>query len=240
MSDQSPPVALALAHIESGDLAGARQCLEQDSDAAKVGGYYAELTKILYARNKDVRSMLAVGRAGIDFQLRQAERVAADDPALAIARRTAARTLAFNVAANCWPGWGDDGVVIAAADIEEGLQLANLSLQLAQELALGQRPRGTASWLVGALDLAAGRTDAAMASFDRARAFYESAGEQAQVLLVDGYRAIALSATAVGEGPDVRLDDVVGRLQQDGTQQAKFFADQLRTAARILRDRSTR
>jgi hypothetical protein len=239
MSDHSSPVALALAHIESGDLAGAQHCLERESDSVKVGAYYAELTKILYARNKDVRNMLDLGRAGMEYLLRQAERVAADDASLSIALRKAARTLAFNVAANCWPGWDDEGVVIGAADIADGLELAKLSLGLGQELTLGQAQLGTAHWLVGALDLAAGRTDAAVASFDRARACYLSGGKQTQVLLIDGYLAIARSATEVGDGQDVRLDDVVGRLQQDGSENAKFFANQLRTAARILRDRSS-
>jgi hypothetical protein len=164
--------------------------------------------------------------------------VAADDAALAVRLRMAAKTLAFNVAANCWPGWGDDGVVIEAADIEEGLQLAKLSLGLVQELALGQHQHGNAFWLVGALDLAAGRTEAAIASFDSARACFLSGGEQLEVLLGDGYRAIALCAD--GEEADVRLDQVVGQLQQNGSEKAKFFIGQLRTAARILRDRRRR
>lgn len=223
--------------MESGDLAGAQRCLESESDSEKVSEDYAQLTKILYGRNKDVASMLALGRAGIDYQLRQAERVAADDAALSIKLRTAAKTLAFNVAANCWPGWGDEGVVIEAAHIEAGLQLAKLSLGLVQDLALGQHRLGNAYWLVGALDLAAGRAEAAMASFDQARACSLSAGEQLEVLLADGYRAIALNVTEVGEGADARLDKVLGQLQQNGSDKAKFFAGQLRTAARIVRER---
>jgi hypothetical protein len=59
-----------------------------------------------------------------------------------------------------------------------------------------------------------------------------------ELLLADGYRAIALSTT--GEGADVGLDQVVGQLQQDGSEKAKFFIGQLRTAARVLRDRPRR
>jgi hypothetical protein len=235
MSDLSSSVALALQHIESGDLAGAQQCLESESDCAKVGNDYAQLTKILYGKNKDVRGMLALGRAGIDYQLRQAERIAADDAALALKLRTAAKTLAFNVAANSWPGWGDEGIVIEAADIEAGLQLAKRSLSLVQELALGQHQHGNAFWLVGALDLAAGRPEAAMVSFDQARACSLSVGDQPGVLLADGYRAIARSAA--GEESDVELDGAIAKLQQEGSDKAKFFIAQLRTAARILRDR---
>ena len=229
MSDRSSAVALALQHMESGDWAGAQRCLESDPDSEKVGEHYAQLTKVLYGKNKDVPGMLALGRAGVDYQLRQAERVAADDAALSARLRTAARTLAFNVAANSWPGWGDDGVVIEAADIEAGLQLAKLSLGLVQELALGQHQHGNAFWLVGALDLAANRTEAAVASFDQARICSLSAGEKPEALLADGYRAIA-----VGEG----LDEIIAQLQQDESQKSKFFVDQLRTAARILLQRT--
>jgi hypothetical protein len=235
MSDRSSPAMLALEYIESGDLASARHCLESESDSEEVSGYYAQLTKTLYTKNKDISGMLALGRAGIDYQLRQAERVAADDAALSVRLRIAAKTLAYNVAANCWPGWGDDGVVIEPADIEEGLQLAKLSLRLVQELALEQQRLGNAFWLVGALDLAAGRTEAAMTNFDQARACFLSGGPE--VLLVDGYRAIAQSATVGGEGADARLDEVVGQLQQNGSEKAKFFIGQLRTAARILPNR---
>jgi hypothetical protein len=69
MSDRSSPVTLALQHIESRDLASAQHCLESESDSEKVGGYYAQLTKTLY-KNKDIPGMLALGRAGIDYQLR--------------------------------------------------------------------------------------------------------------------------------------------------------------------------
>jgi hypothetical protein len=226
MSDRPSPISLALQRVEARDFAGAQRCLESENDSETVGEHYAQLTKILYGKNKDVAGMLALGRAGVDYQLRQAERVAADDAALSARLRTAAKTLAFNVAANSWPGWGDDGVAIEAADIEAGLQLAKLSLGLVRELALGQHQHGNAFWLVGALDLAANRTEAAVASFDQARACSLSAGEQPEALLADGYRAIA-----VGEG----LDDVIAQLLQGGSKKAKFFADQLRTAARILR-----
>jgi len=178
MPDRPSPVELALGHVEAGDLAGAQNCLQADGDGETIGARYAELTGILYARNKDVAGMLALGRAGIDYQLHQAERAAADDSALSLKLRTAAKSLAFNVAANCWPGWSDDGVVIEPAHIEDGLELAKLSLGLVEELELAPGKLATASWLVGALDLAAGRPEAAMASFDRARTCSLLGGER--------------------------------------------------------------
>ncbi len=76
--------------------------------------------------------------------------------------------------------------MIADAHIEEGLRLANLSLALVQELSLAQHRLGNAYWLVGALELAAGRTDAAVANFDRSRACFSSDDERPEVLPADG------------------------------------------------------
>ena len=51
---------------------------------------------------------------------------------------------------------------------------------------------------------------------------------------------IAVSATADGDGADGRLDEVVGQLQQNGSEKTKFFIGQLRTAAQILTNRLRR
>jgi len=77
--------------------------------------------------------MAAVGKAAVRYHLRQSE--LERDVAAAVKLRTAAKRMAYNVAANCWPGWGDEGVVIEAAHIDVGLELAMLSLRLVEELA---------------------------------------------------------------------------------------------------------
>jgi hypothetical protein len=236
MSRSLRPTALALKHVQSGDFEGAQRCLEADADSEKVSGYYADLTRDLYAKNKNLAAMLALGRAGIDYQLREARRIAADNAERAVELRTAAKTLAFNVAANCWPGWGDDGIVIEAGHIEQGLELAKLALREVQELGLGPRALGNAYWLVGALDLAAHRAEAAMASFDLSRASSLSADAPLDVLLVDGYRAIAQSLTTRGENADVEFAKVIDQLKAEGSKKAQFYSKQLQTAAVILRE----
>ena len=229
-------VDFALASIRRGDLTSAIGRVESDDDAEQVSADYTLLIKILYGQHKDVTSMVAVGKAAIRYHLRQSE--LERDVAAALKLKTAAKRLAYNVAANCWPGWGDEGVVIEAAHIDAGLELAMLSLRLVEELGLGPQKLGNARWLVGALQLAAGRLDASLLSFGQARDASASIGETTSVLLADGYRAIAhRQAADRADRSAQELDDVIDRLMADGSKQARAFADQLRTASRILDDR---
>ena len=41
-----------------------------------------------------------------------------------MALKTKAKVIAYNAAANGWPGWGDDGIVITQSHIEEAFDLA--------------------------------------------------------------------------------------------------------------------
>jgi hypothetical protein len=229
-------VDFALASIRRSDLTSAIGRVESDAEAEQVSSDYTLLIKILYAQQKDVTNMAAVGKAAVRYHLRRSE--LARDVAATVKLKTAAKTLAYNVAANCWPGWGDEGVVIEAAHIDAGLELAMLSLRLVEELGLGPKQFGNAHWLVGALQLAAGRPDAALSSFEQARDAFASIGETTGVLLVDGYRAIAHRRAPDRAGRSVQeLDEAIDRLMADGSKQARGFADQLRTAARVLDDR---
>jgi hypothetical protein len=229
-------VDFALESIGRGDLSSAIGRVESNADAEQVGANYTQLIKILYAQHKDVTNMIAVGKAAVGYHLRQSELEC--DVAAAVKFKTAAKTLAYNVAANCWPGWGDEGVVIEAAHIDAGFELAIRALELVEELGLGPRQLGTARWLVGAFQLAAGRLDASLSSFGQARDAYASIRETTSVLLVDGYRAIAHRQAPDRADHGVReLDEAIDRLMADGSKQARAFADQLRTAARILDDR---
>jgi len=232
-------VDFALESIRRGDLTSAIGRVESGDDAQRVSADYKQLIKILYGQHKDVTNMVAVGKAAVRYHLKQSELTR--DVAATVEFKTAAKTLAYNVAADCWPGWGDEGVVIEAAHIDAGLELAMLSLRLVEELGLGPQKLGTSRWLVGAFQLAAGKLDASLSSFGQARDVYASIGETTSVLLADGYRAIAhRQAQDRADRSAQELDEVIDRLMADGSKPARAFADQLRTAARILDDRRQR
>ena len=168
VSKQTLPEALR--HAASNDLDAMRSVLEADANAAEVAQRYADVAQALYRERKNVTQMLAVAKAGIAYCLDAAERAAATDPVAAATLKTKAKVIAYNAAANSWPGWGDEGIVIAPSHIEDGLDLAQQSLELVGDLKLGHRQVGTSQWLVGALHLAAGRGDDAIVALTRALA----------------------------------------------------------------------
>jgi hypothetical protein len=236
--EPSAPVKFALGSIERGDLTEAIRGLEAEEEASQVGANYGQLIKILYGQRRDVTNMAAMGNAAVRYLLTRSKLAAERDEAAAAKLKTAARKLSYNVAANCWPGWGDEGVAIEPSHIEDGLKLAILSLRLVEELKPGVSQLGSAHWLVGALQLVAGKIDACLLSFGQAREAFASIGDKAATLLTEGYFAIA-----IGRAPHLlddrakKLDEVIGQLVADGSKQANAFANQLRTAAPILDER---
>jgi tetratricopeptide (TPR) repeat protein len=146
-----------------------------------------------------------------------------------------AKTISFNVGANTWPGWGDDGVEISPYQRKAGIEAATLSLRLVNELNLGPRQMGNAHWLVGAHHIAAGRPEAALASLDEAARAFASAGDRPSEMMARGYCALARKlcletrAAALAE-----LDQVLQRLGQEGSKAATFYQRQIAVADQLL------
>jgi hypothetical protein len=198
-----------------------------------AAGDFVHLAGALYQERRDVPGMLAVSRRGVDHLLGLAAR--SDDRALARRLRESAKALAFNAGANAWPGWGDEGVTLTPDDLAAGLGFARTCLALVDELALGESQRGNALWLIGAHHIAARRPEEARAALDGAEAAFAAAGEEASALMARGYRAIAARlapAAPWAEGED--LPAILAALAGAGSDDARFFADQLVTAARLL------
>ena len=127
--------------------------------------------------------------------------------------KTKAKAIAYNAAANSWPGWGDEGSSSSHRTSRMDLDLAQRSLDLVEELKLGHRQLGTSQWLVGALHLAAGRSDEAIAAPTRARDAYGAGGERASELLALGYLALARSRQGTPERHRAELEEICLQLQ---------------------------
>jgi hypothetical protein len=224
----------ALRLADGNELAAMCSLLEAGANAAEIAQSYADVAQALYRERKNVTQMLAVAKAGVAYCLSAAEQVAAKDPAAAVMLKTKAKVIAYNAAANSWPGWGDEGIVIEPLHIEEASGLAARSLQLVEDLKLGHRQLGTSEWLVGALHLAAGRSHDAIAALTRAHDAYAAGGEHTSALLALGYLALARSRQGTPERYRPELEEICQRLQTDGSPQAMAFVKQLRTADRLL------
>jgi hypothetical protein len=92
----------AMRLVESGNFPAAISYLEAGEDAVTVSANYIRFAQSLYHERKDVSRMLDAARRGIAYSLDAAARDAPE--AMAATLKENAKTIAFNAAANCWPG----------------------------------------------------------------------------------------------------------------------------------------
>jgi hypothetical protein len=223
----------ALQALDSGGASAVVAMLESIDDPALAGLAFDELSRRLYRLRKDVTGMIAVAEAGVAFCLDQARR--AKDAAHATTLKTTAKTIAFNAGANCWPGWGDDGIEIMPAHIRSGLKLAAVSRDLVRELQLGQKQDANGTWLIGALRFAGGEPAAALEYFQQVRNSAESRGDTVSTLMAAGYCGLARKAQPATASAGIReLEFALARLDELDLKEAGFFAQQLVVADRIL------
>lgn len=129
-------------------------------------------------------------------------------------------------------GWGDP-INIESSDVAEGLKLAERSCELVKELCRGEKQLGRALWLVGALQLAAGRWREALSMFLSAEEAFRAAAVPACATMARGYSALArkLEPGSLLEGSE-SLAGILLSLRAMESDEARFFADQLVTATR--------
>jgi len=225
--------ARALGAFDAQGIEQAVSVITSCGDPVEAGAAFAALGKALYRDRKDMTAMIAVGEAGVTFCLQEA-RTAVDAAATATLKKRA-RGIAFNTAANCWPGWGDDSIRIDKNHLQSGLALAGICRDLVNELQLGQKALGGADWLIGALKLAAGRPSEASGDFERARRAFEVGGDAAYELMARGYVALARKADPISAAAGTHeFSTALQELSKEGSKDALFFAEQLVVAERTL------
>jgi hypothetical protein len=227
--------AKALQLTEVAGLDSGCQLIEAEGNSIGAALAYKELAQALYHRNKNVQHMIDAGQRGIEFALDHAARAKGNDPETAASLMKIARNISYNVGANTWPGWGDDGISISPDQRAAGHEAAALSLRLANELKLGPSQMGKSHWLVAVHHIAANRIEAALAALDEAERAFATAGDNPAQIMVRGYRALARKlcvetrATALTE-----LDRVLECLEQDASKAARFYLHQIIVADKIL------
>ena len=108
--------------------------IDSHEDAIAVGSAVSSVVKKLYREYGDVTGMIAAGNVGLDYCRRKSAAESKEDKIREL--KQLGRIIAFNTAANCWPGWGDPGIIIEEAHLRDGIKLATESQHLVQELAL--------------------------------------------------------------------------------------------------------
>lgn len=222
-----------IAAIRNGRLQEIARAINGQQDPIVVASAFGDAVKKLY-REHDVANMIVACETGLAYCRQQA--LGQSDGEKARELKKLSRAIAYNTATNCWPGWGDDGIVIEESHISAALPIAAECLSLAQELALPPRALGGALWLVGALELAAGRYGIAQSKFEEAeRAFLGDQALTSYALMARGYIALARKADPGHrmEGAE-ELKDAMDQLRRDASKDANFFADQIAKADFLL------
>lgn len=220
--------------IREGSAANALVLISLQPDPAAAASAISAAVNILYKSHRDVGCMIVAAHLGIAWCLGQASMTS--DREVATSLKTRAHAMSFNAAANCWPGWGDEGITIEDGHVEAARSLAGLCLVLAKELELGPKGLGTAHWMIGALELALGHFAMARAAFEEAQRSYSNLGEEApQALMAKGYGALAANCSEDSSVETIAaLKTAIERLRALKCEDGQFFADQIERAEQVL------
>ena len=231
-SEQGEMLEQVYAQLESGDSLEAIDLIEK-GDTKDVVNAYSQLVSDLYFKKHDVPRMILIGRAGIRYCLSSSKQT--EDAQLAEKLKGAAKTMAYNVSANAWPGWQDEGIKITRTDSIVALDLARLNLRLAEELKREADVFSNAHWLVGAQHLALRELDEADKHFGKAVEFAKTAKKPEAEQMARGYGGIVkLVADANSNEGKKQLAGAIRALNEIGSDDAKFFAQQLDSVSKFF------
>ena len=204
--------------------------LYSEPEPQRAASAFAELARRLYLQRRLAQSV-AIRRAGIQYCL-------CHPGGDAIQRRSLwqlAKAQAYNLAADTWPGWGEEGIVCTASDLDAGLDAARLNLRLARELELGPMQHSNAYWLLGAHWLARGEYNTAHTEFLRATEQARAAQNADAAQMNAGYTALVgvLRGDPGAEGEFARIVEALANVVD--SEDAPLFAEQLLKARAVLR-----
>lgn len=208
--------------------------LEAEGAPAVVAERYGALLRRLY-NDKDVPKMIVAARAGIAFALREAGLLEATDAKAAVQLKGQAKAMAYNLGANCWPGWDEPGIDIRPIEMEIGLDAARTNLRLGRELRRSAEPLGHAHWLLGAQLLAAKQFDAAAAEFVQSAQQFVEANKPIEEQMALAYEKLTRRLQHAEDAEALQsLQSALTALEKFDHDDARFFAAQIRTAEKVF------
>jgi len=136
----------AIEIAETDDTFKAFAYLQSQGEPIVVAGHYSSVFRKVHREEKDVPLMVMFGRAGISYSLEQARVAEKTDEDAANKLKGYAKSIAYNLGANTWPGWNDKGIFIDNSSKKAGLDAARLNLRLAIDLKRNDEVLGNAHW----------------------------------------------------------------------------------------------
>lgn len=223
----------AVDYIRNVDTFAAINYIRSQDDPFTITATFSDLIGHLYWEDKDLAGVIAMGRAGIQFGLAASVEAEAEDPEAAKEILSKVRTLAFNVASYSWPGWDEAGIKPNDTDVALGYDSAKVGVRLIEEMDEEPIKFARAFWMLGAHQLAAGKSARAEQSFSLSAGYADTASSRSENLLA---RAFNILARAQSESGAVDLsgemEGVKAELGQE--EHGAEFVNQVDTAARVF------
>jgi hypothetical protein len=218
-------------YLADDDSFAAIEYLNRQGDALAVARAYANVVNHLYWKAKHLPYVIAMARAGIQYDLSAA--LAEPDPRLAGELRSMAKKMARDLASFTWPGWAEEDVLLDPSDLAAGRDAARACLRLAHELNEGALALARAYWMMGAHLWAAGDWDEAQRNFNESVKHAEGASCATEALLAKAYAAAV--ATLHSSEHALAVDQLKRiKLQLSHMEAGEFMVSQIDTAMRVF------
>lgn len=179
---------------------------------------------------KDMDAYTHLAKLLLQHTLNLAER----HPAQALDYKRAALPIAYNLAANTWPGWGapDGPVPVSDHHRRLGLQAARLDARLATEVAPTAQRRFNSRWILGVHLIADGAYADAVTNLEAGQALAVEADLGQAATVAQGW--IHLANTLAGKDETAALALVEAKLVEQGGD-GPFYARQYAPAFAVFR-----
>ncbi|MBN2209631.1 MAG: hypothetical protein JW759_10100, partial [Candidatus Coatesbacteria bacterium] len=237
MNKAKPDQANVLERVKSlllgGDSFEAVRYVNGLGEPLDVAKHYAGLVDSFYSKERSIPDMITMGRAGLQYCLTKADELADEAPEKAKSLKGVAKVISFNLAANAWPGWGEEGFVISRHDSVAGLDAAKLNLRMVKELNEGPVPLSVSHWAIGAQHIALGDYDKALEAFASSKKLAAEGDNKGGEWLAHGYTGITNILAGSKDMGQQELDEAIAGLDELDTDDAKFFIDQLKTVLKV-------
>lgn len=214
--------------VEENDSYGAIEMIQGKGDYKEIAQRYEYLVRDLYWQEKSVEAIVPVARAGIQYCLTKASELAEKDSAAAHKMVDYAKIISYNLSSFTWPGWDEKDIVITDDALVAGLEAAMLNVRLVERLGGKPGQMSNSYWAIGAQYLAMKDYAKAKSAFESAAKYAHKAGSKDAALMNNGYIAmVGILEGSEKERAQVDFDKTVKALKDLGTEDSKFFADQL-------------
>ena len=214
--------------VDENDSYGAIEMIQDKGGFEEIAQRYEYLVRDLFWQEKALHAVMPIARAGIQYCLTKANELSEKDSTAARKLVDYAKIISYNLSSFTWPGWDEKDIIITGEALVAGLEAAMLNVRLVERLGANPGQLSNSYWAIGAQYLAMKEYAKAAAAFESAVNYAQKAGGKDAELMNNGYIAMAkILEGSNKEKAQADFDKTVKALKDIGTDDSKFFADQL-------------